>query len=91
MKRKVSRVAELLGEWCERHGAESLPWRTAIEPWSVLIAAVLLRKTTTKQVSEVYGKFLAKFPVASISSFTEALPFLMKPLTTASRTSSTSL
>lgn len=79
---EISRVAGLLGEWCERHANESLPWRTATEPWPVLIAAVLLRKTTTKQVSKVYGKFLAKFPTPGslASASPEEVEEVIRPL-----------
>ncbi len=48
--------------WYRQHGDSYLPWRRAGDPWCVLIASLLLRKTTTKQVAEVYDKFIKTFP-----------------------------
>jgi len=38
------------------------PWRLSNNPYEILIAGVLLRKTTAKQVSSVYPDFIERFP-----------------------------
>jgi len=49
-------------EWYRRWGDHDLPWRATKDPWKILIAAIMLRKTTTKQVMRVYPVFIKKFP-----------------------------
>ena len=49
-------------DWYERHGDKYLPWRKTSNPWHVLVAAVLLRKTTVNQVIKIYREFLEKYP-----------------------------
>ena len=47
--------------WEEGHWVPC-PWRVDRIPYKVLIAEVLLRRTTGKAVSGVYRGFLAEFP-----------------------------
>jgi A/G-specific adenine glycosylase len=54
--------AEVIVEWYRLHGDKDLPWRTTSDPWAVLVAALLLRKTTVRQVVGVYGEFLRRWP-----------------------------
>jgi A/G-specific adenine glycosylase len=54
--------AEAIVEWYRLHGDKNLPWRTTSDPWAVLVAALLLRKTTVRQVVGVYGEFLRRWP-----------------------------
>jgi A/G-specific adenine glycosylase len=49
-------------EWYEEQGDKQLPWRSARSGWEVLVASCLLRKTTTKQVAEIYVEFIRKYP-----------------------------
>jgi A/G-specific adenine glycosylase len=49
-------------EWYEKHGDKSLPWRSTNNPWAVLVAALLLRKTTVAQVLRMFEDFLKKYP-----------------------------
>jgi len=37
-------------------------WRRTINPYEILIAELLLRKTTAKQVESLYVKFLYRYP-----------------------------
>jgi A/G-specific adenine glycosylase len=58
----VRRFRDEIIKWYENFGAKELPWRNSRDPWSVLIAAFLLRKTTATQVAKVYRTFLEEFP-----------------------------
>jgi A/G-specific adenine glycosylase len=48
-------------KWEEAHWVP-YPWRVNRAPYRVLIAEVLLQRTTRKAVSRVYEGFIAKFP-----------------------------
>jgi len=50
----------LLAWWAENK--RSFPWRKTNDPYEVLVAEVLLRKTTSRQVNKIYRKFLSEFP-----------------------------
>jgi A/G-specific DNA glycosylase len=54
--------AEVIAEWYRLHGDKDLPWRNTSDPWAVLVAALLLRKTTVRQVLGVCGEFLRRWP-----------------------------
>jgi A/G-specific adenine glycosylase len=47
--------------WFNKFG-ESFPWRDTSDPWHILIAAIMLRKTTTKQVNKIFPTFIKQFP-----------------------------
>ena len=49
-------------EWYRENGDRGLPWRNTRDAWHILTAALLLRKTTVKQVLEVYEEFIKRFP-----------------------------
>jgi len=38
------------------------PFRETADPYRVLVSEILLRKTTARQVANIYGEFFAKFP-----------------------------
>jgi A/G-specific adenine glycosylase len=59
---KVEEFRRRVVEWYEAHGDKDLPWRRIRDGWAVLVAAFLLRKTTTAQVSRVYEEFLERWP-----------------------------
>ncbi len=37
-------------------------WRLTKNPFHILIAEIMLQKTDAKKVSEIYDRFLAKYP-----------------------------
>lgn len=53
--------AQKLLKWWESN-KEEFPWRKSTDPYKVLIAEILLRKTTSQQVLKVYEVFLEKYP-----------------------------
>lgn len=48
-------------EYYERRGRK-FPWRETADPYKVLVAEIMLRKTTAKQVEKVYTAFIDRFP-----------------------------
>lgn len=77
--KKVEFFRNKIIEWYIKNGNHDLPWRNTNDPWAILVATVLLRKTTVTQVLKVYNSFLQKYPTpkhlvrASISELTEIL------------------
>jgi A/G-specific adenine glycosylase len=47
--------------WGPRHG-RLFPWRTTLDPYGLLIAELMLRRTQARQVVPVYEAFLQRFP-----------------------------
>ncbi|MHA1632760.1 MAG: A/G-specific adenine glycosylase [Candidatus Freyarchaeota archaeon] len=80
--RKVKVFQERIIEWYEANGEKNLPWRNTSDPWAILVAAFLLRKTTTKQVVKVYEHFLRRYPSpeALLRSSEDEVKDLIRPL-----------
>ena len=57
-KDKTALFQDLLMEWYDLNGRKNLPWRNTKDTWRVLVAGILLRKTTVNQVLEVYDDFI---------------------------------
>lgn len=73
---------EHLLTWFEDNGRHDLPWRKTKDPWHTLIAPLLLRKTTTRQVATIYKSFISKFPTpeALASSNVNEVERVLRPL-----------
>lgn len=54
-------IGNLLLEWWKKN-KRRFPWRRRKNPYAVLIAEMLLRKTTAKQVEKMYSAFIKKYP-----------------------------
>ena len=65
-------------EWYKKYGDTYLPWRNTSDPWALLVAAFLLRKTTATQVVKVYEEFLRRFPTPE--SLLEADRYIVEEL-----------
>jgi A/G-specific adenine glycosylase len=48
-------------DWYQKHGRR-YPWRTASEPYKILIAEIMLRHTKADQVVPVYQRFMHLYP-----------------------------
>ena len=55
-----SRIQESIVRWFDTNGRD-LPWRTTSDPYEVLIAEMLLRRTTATAVARVYSAFITRF------------------------------
>ncbi len=80
-------VRTQLLKWWREHG-RVLPWRTASDPFHVLLAEVLLQKTPWWKVVRAYGEILARWPTpeALASAPLEELAEVVRPLGIVSRT-----
>lgn len=69
-------------EWYRRHGQRELPWRRTKDPWMILVAAVMLRRTTTRQVLRVYNEFIKRYsqPGLLLNADLTEVELLMKSL-----------
>ena len=55
-------------KWHERNRRD-FPWRRSRDPYTVLVAEMMLQRTRAEQVSEVFQKFISRFPdPASVAS-----------------------
>jgi A/G-specific adenine glycosylase len=61
--RKTAWMRERLLAWWRQNRRE-FPWRATGDPYRILIAEMMLRKTQAKQVVPVYLRFLTDFPDA---------------------------
>lgn len=52
-----------LSAWGKEH-QRAFPWRTTDNPFHILIAELMLRRTQAKQVIPVYSQFVAQYPDA---------------------------
>ena len=79
---KAERFRKGIIKWYEDHGSKDLPWRRTRDGWAVLVAAFLLKKTTTRQVTKVYEEFLRRFPNPQIllSASEDEVKAIIKPL-----------
>ncbi|KXA93330.1 hypothetical protein AKJ64_00915 [candidate division MSBL1 archaeon SCGC-AAA259E17] len=59
---KIEKIQSKLLGWYEEGGRKSLPWRKNQDPYRVLIAEVLLRKTRVEQALPVFKKVVKRYP-----------------------------
>lgn len=77
--REVEELRRRVVEWYELHGDKSIPWRRDRGGWPALIAALLVRRTSTKQAVRAYSEITRRFPTpgsllsVSISEIREIL------------------
>ena len=60
-------IGNLLLEWWKKN-KRHFPWRRRKNPYAVLIAEMLLRKTTAEQVEAIYSVFMKKYPTPRVLS-----------------------
>jgi len=79
---KAEEFSRRIVEWYEAYGDRDLPWRRAKDGWSVLVAALMLRKTTVKQVVRVYEEFMKRYPTPQslLSASESEVKELIRPL-----------
>lgn len=77
---KISEFQKIIIEYWEKHGRKSLPWRNTNDPWKILIAEILLRKTTAVQAVMVYSKIAEMTPNEMAKKRIEDIEEWLKPL-----------
>jgi A/G-specific adenine glycosylase len=58
--KRLSLVREAIIAWFDHHGRD-FAWRKTSDPYQILIAEILLRRTTATAVSRIYLEFLKRF------------------------------
>jgi A/G-specific adenine glycosylase len=80
-KGQVKKFNKLLLDWTA-HGLRDFPWRHDRTPFSIYVAELLLKRTTSTAALRVYGPFLEKYPtILSISEADEGdLVEVLRPI-----------
>jgi len=78
---KKNDIVNSLLPWAKKHKRD-FPWRATPTPYSILVAEILLRRTTAQAVSKIYPNFIYKFPTISTLSGAsqQELVELIKPI-----------
>jgi len=78
---KEERFTQRLLEWFNVN-KRTFPWRKTTNPYKILVAELLLRKTTANQVNNIYNKFFRAFPSSNeLSRATESeIAKIIRPL-----------
>jgi A/G-specific adenine glycosylase len=58
----IEYVRRVVIDWYRVYGDRYPPWKGTSDPWSVLVATILLRVTVRSRVVSVYSGLLAKYP-----------------------------
>lgn len=85
LRRRIEFVKKLV-KWSTKN-LDDFPWRQSSDPYRILVAEVLLRRTRASKVAEVYHVFMHKFPnVNTLAKGRIAeIKRIVKPLGIASR------
>jgi A/G-specific adenine glycosylase len=62
MSDAVDAFAATLRDWHAR-AQRPLPWRETRDPWSILVAEVMLAQTQASRVARIFPKFIDRFPI----------------------------
>lgn len=57
-----SKFRAIVWKHYEAHGRHALPWRTARNPYKILVSEVMLQQTQVERVEPYYAAFLKRFP-----------------------------
>ncbi len=79
-KKKIAFFQSTLHEFWKREGRHYLSWRLTDDPWKLILAEVLLRKTTTQQAEEVFNELQNLEPHDIIKIRSSVLESILFPL-----------
>ena len=77
---KIKYFQKGVSDYYQTNGRKSVPWRKTKDPWRVLIAEILLRKTTAGQVEPIYKILCKKSPVGLTKISNKELQKVLLPL-----------
>ena len=60
-RHKIMYLRSKLTEWYKKN-KRNYPWRMIKDPYKILIAEIMLRRTRADQVLPIYEKFIEKYP-----------------------------
>jgi A/G-specific adenine glycosylase len=77
---KIGQFQQRLLAFGRMHGRDELPWRQTRNPWQLLMAEILLRKTTSRQAQEVYNRMkdftandIVQMPLAALEALLQPI------------------
>jgi A/G-specific adenine glycosylase len=66
-------IASALLRWFALHGRSGLPWRTARDPYRIVVSEFMLQQTGVERVIPVFDRFIARWPsFESLASASQA-------------------
>lgn len=77
---KIQKFQQAMIDYWEIHGRHELPWRSTNDAWRILVAEVLLRKTTSAQAAAVYEQLAEYTPYDIVGFDVVVLAQILKPL-----------
>lgn len=79
---RVARFPELLVAWAKREGLRSFPWRTETDPYRLLMAELMLRRTRAPNVVATYLRFVERWPTPAdfLAAADEEILAVLHPL-----------
>lgn len=77
---KIRQFQQAMIAYFETHGRHNLPWRRTNDAWRILLAEVLLRKTTSVQAAAVYRRLCDLTPNDIIELDINVLAQILNPL-----------
>jgi A/G-specific adenine glycosylase len=77
---KIQLFQQAMIDYWKVHGRHDLPWRSTNDAWRILLAEVLLRKTTSAQAAAIYEELADYTPYDIVSFDIETLAQILKPL-----------
>ena len=80
VKERQKQFQESIVLYYERDGRHDLPWRKTKDPWLIMLAEMLLRKTAAVQVQPVYLELSTKSPNEIALMSLSDLEILLNPL-----------
>ncbi|MEM2615108.1 MAG: hypothetical protein QXO15_12935 [Nitrososphaerota archaeon] len=69
IEKKKRKIVKAILKWGREH-ARAFPWRENRDPYKVLVAEVILRRTTAKAANRIYEEFLRRYP--NLETLTQA-------------------
>jgi A/G-specific adenine glycosylase len=79
-KKRIRTFRERAVKYYHDEGRKELPWRQTNDPWEILLAEILLRKTTARQAESIYEEVSRLSPEELRDFPIEKLESLLKPL-----------
>lgn len=77
---KIHVFQQSIVQYWKQYGRHDLPWRHTSDPWKLLVAEVLLRKTTSSQAVAVYNRIEELSPSEILRTDIRELEHLLFPL-----------
>lgn len=78
--KKIKAFREITVKYYNEEGRHHFPWRKTNDPWKILLAEMLLRKTTAVQAESKYSQLSEYSPAELRDVPQEALEDILKPL-----------